>query len=173
MGKEDWYRKSNSRIERSIKYRGEVLDALSVTEQIMNMFISEYFCGHGDDFHIKKMQFVSTIFGKRGLGLMEKYHIMVFIWKHSYKDSFTQNEGLIKSLKDVIELRNVLAHMPLDPFEFDPLLTKEIDEDFDLMMFAIEKYEMVEKRIKFSDKVIEDTLSTLDGLNNALMELIK
>lgn len=155
-----------ARREQSILYRGEIIEAVSQMEQIMNVFISEHFCGSGDAFHRRKLQFVSTIFGKRGMALMDKYELMIFILKDSHPELYKEHETVIKSLKKVIEFRNAIAHIGLDLFQFE----KGANEDFDLAMFSVEKYELTEKRITLSEKIILENKEVIQNVNLIIIQ---
>jgi hypothetical protein len=110
-------------VEKSIRYRGQILHLTTVLEAIINTYIVRHFCG-GEESLEKDMQLL--FLGDERVTLSNKSQIFLFLaenYNKTWYDSFVSSRipphkakpyKMSSDLKLIIEERNIFAHRILD-----------------------------------------------------------
>ena len=89
------------------EYRGKFIDACIMLEITMDTFISDYF----SEGNKKRSELMALVLAPR-VSWREKLAVFTVIIEVNHKDFYDKNSTLNTDITDIIEHRNVFAHLP-------------------------------------------------------------
>ena len=95
----------------SYDVRGRILQKMVELEIIFDTYVASHFSGDNND---KFQEFISLMMS--GTPLFRKWAIMYYLLSVHNKEFLLKNKEVItnKKLQDIIEIRNLFAHFPID-----------------------------------------------------------
>lgn len=121
------------KVDKSIRFRGQILNDFANMELLLNMYIAKFFCGQNND-KINQMQIL--ILGDERIGFKSKLDIFVQIAQNNDKQWYDSYNAFGKHMKadifKAMEQRNILAHRIIDN---DVFLGVAPDDVIRLVMF--------------------------------------
>jgi hypothetical protein len=151
-------------VQQSIKYRGTILELMSVLEAWLGVYLAQYFCGNNKD-KVRNIQLL--LFGDERITLSNKAQVFHFIateydkiWYDNYisnrpkqakKLAYTMNQDLVY----IIEQRNIFAHRLMAHKNLDHISTKpenvlrlaRVKNEFAPLDYDVELFNLICKTI--------------------------
>lgn len=109
--------------ERARDLRGRFLNLVAVIERDVALILVDYFCTEDQD---KRKLFFTQVVNAHSLSLNAKKDILVKIVKNDYPSYWDKNSDILKTLDEILQFRNKLAHSVVDVSE--EALARPIDK---------------------------------------------
>src|ERR1700761_4707132 len=93
-------------VERSMKYRGEIIHAVSRLDRVLDIYIATYFCSNKE----KRADFANIILGGNRISLDGKRKLFDILIKKQTPDFFIRHPDFNKNMNTVMYERNSFAH---------------------------------------------------------------
>ncbi|MEI2749835.1 MAG: hypothetical protein V9E88_13920 [Ferruginibacter sp.] len=143
------------------RVRGIIINEVVLIERLMDRFIANHFTA--DD--KKQMELIELIFATKRISFESKRQIFKFLAEKYYSSKFTDLEKLVARLKDIEDIRNIVAHYMLDTTEkgYENLKNNIIGfvkfhNNTEIITYSNDKVKEIFKMIREHQKILFDAL---------------